>query len=306
MKHRFTFSFEPYQRQFKQPLQTHHGQWSLRQGIVVQLKHMNGQVGVGEIAPLPWFGSERYTEAIAFCQNLPSSFDLDTIQAIPGAYPACQFGLESAWENLQPQTQHIPPLSNFTYCGLLPSGSAALQSWPLLWRQGYRTFKWKIGMKPLKTELDWFQVLSQSLPCGAKLRLDANGGLTERETWAWLATCEDSAVEFLEQPLPPTEFEALLQLSQRSPVPIALDESVATIPQLETCYRRGWSGVVVIKPAIAGFPSRLRQFCRVHQPDVVFSSVFEGAIAREAVLKLATECPTSRALGFGVDHWFEN
>jgi len=53
----------------------------------------------------------------------------------------------------------------------------------------------------------------------------------------------------------------------------------------------------VIKAAIAGSPSRLRQFCREHEIDAVFSSVFETAIGTQAALKLAVELsqlPTGR------------
>jgi len=42
----------------------------------------------------------------------------------------------------------------------------------------------------------------------------------------------------------------------------------------------------VIKAAIAGSPSRLRQFCREHEIDAVFSSVFETV---HKLLKLAVE-----------------
>jgi O-succinylbenzoate synthase len=87
--------------------------------------------------------------------------------------------------------------------------------------------------------------------------------------------------------------------------PIALDESVATLDQLEDCYKRGWRGIFVIKTAIAGSPRRLRQFCQAHAIDAVFSSVFESAIARLAALQLAAELSNpNRAIGFGVNHWF--
>ncbi|HAA31219.1 MAG TPA: o-succinylbenzoate synthase, partial [Cyanobacteria bacterium UBA8553] len=87
--------------------------------------------------------------------------------------------------------------------------------------------------------------------------------------------------------------------------PIALDESVATIDQLEECYQKGWRGIFVIKVAIAGSPKRLRQFCQKHDIDTVFSSVFETSIGRQAALQLAAELSNpNRAVGFGVNHWF--
>ena len=98
----------------------------------------------------------------------------------------------------------------------------------------------------------------------------------------------------------------MLQLSQSYRTAIALDESVATLSQLTEAYQRGWRGIFVIKPGIAGSPSRLRQFCRQHNIDAVFSSVFETAIGRQAALQLAAELSQhNRAVGFGIDHLLE-
>ena len=98
----------------------------------------------------------------------------------------------------------------------------------------------------------------------------------------------------------------MLELSTQYSTQLALDESVATLEQLEASYQQGWRGIFVIKPCIAGSPSRLRQFCREHEIDAVFSSVFETAIGRLAALKLAAENNHhNRAVGFGINHWFE-
>jgi len=62
----------------------------------------------------------------------------------------------------------------------------------------------------------------------------------------------------------------------------------------------------VIKPVIAGSPSRLRQFCQEYQPDVIWSSALETTIGRryiEDFLIPSTQL-TERAIGFGVDQWF--
>jgi len=63
---------------------------------------------------------------------------------------------------------------------------------------------------------------------------------------------------------------------------------------------------VIIKPAIAGSPAHLRQFCQTHAVDAVFSSVFETAIGRWTGLQLAAELGNrNRAVGYGTAHWFE-
>lgn len=94
----YQFAFHPYQRQFKRPLKTHHGIWAVREGIILRLTDENKRVSWGEIAPIPWFGSETLEQALDFCQQLPSEITEETIFSIPSELPACQFGFESARE----------------------------------------------------------------------------------------------------------------------------------------------------------------------------------------------------------------
>ncbi|MEB3179718.1 MAG: o-succinylbenzoate synthase [Nostocaceae cyanobacterium] len=316
----YQFEFHPYQRQFKIPLQTNHGVWKMREGIIIRLTDNTGKVGWGEIAPLDWFGSESFAEAWDFCCELPAEITQEMIFAIPDTLRACQFGFESALSMVLGDRQQTreefmnPVLNSLTYSALLPALEAALHSWEELWNQGYRTFKWKIGVAALDEELKIFQQLTgqreetTSLPKGAKLRLDANGGLGWSAAKTWLEACDEAGmVEFLEQPLGVDKFEAMWELSNLYSTPLALDESVANLQQLKNCYELGWRGVFVIKAAIAGSPSRLRRFCQQHQIDAVFSSVFETAIGRQAALNLAAELShQERAVGFGVNHWFND
>lgn len=302
-----------YIRWFQQPLRTKHGIWDRREGIVVRLEDAEGRVGFGEIAPLPWFGSETLAAAIALCASLSAledGFDPHRLALIPDTLPACQFGLAIAWDAL-----YHPPIfigsSAETLCSavLLPTGEAAIKA--LESTQGGEgcTFKWKIGVESARKELCTFQALQAWLPETSKIRLDANGGLSVQESCRWLEICAaDGRVEFLEQPLPPTEFETMRSLGDRFPTPLALDESVATLAQLEACHQQGWPGVFVVKPAIAGSPYRLQAFCHQHHLDVVVSSVFETAIARQFLqTRLLSGLPTPlRAPGLGTAHWFPN
>ena len=354
----YTFSFRPYQRKFKRTLQTNYGNWDIREGIIIKLIDKDGIIYFGEIAPIPWFGSESLESALSFCNQLGADVSTETINSIPNNLPACQFAFESAWEtskNYPPQSplvkggsKNYPPQSplvkggsnkfrpfplirgegesnkscslplirgglgrgntsykDLNYSGLLPTGIEALDLWQPLLHQGYRTFKWKIGVTPIEDEIKIFNQLIESLPTEVKLRLDANGGLSFEEAKIWLEVCDRTIVEFIEQPLQLNQFDAMLELSNQYTTPIALDESVATIDQLEAHYTKGWRGIFVIKPAIAGSPKSLRQFCQTYQIDAVFSSVFETSIGRQAALNLASELSNpNRAVGFGINHWF--
>ena len=327
MTNDYRFEFRPYQRRFLRSLTTNHGKWDIREGIILRLTDESGKVGWGEIAPISWFGSETLEQALDFCRQLPAEITDEIILSIPDELPACQFGFESAWEmgsrgageqgskGAEEKNLNLSSaLHSFSYSGLLPAGEAALNQWETLWQQGYRTFKWKIGVDAIADELEIFESLIQTLPASTKLRLDANGGLSYEEANLWLRTCDNLKanaevpieIEFIEQPLPIEQFQQMLELSMSYETAIALDESVATLKQLAACHQQGWRGIFVIKPGIVGSPSRLKKFCHQHQIDTVFSSVFETAIARLAALQLAVELSqNNRAIGFGIDHFFE-
>ena len=302
---KYYFEFRPYQRKFKQPLSTSHGLWEVRKGIILRLTDNKGCFGFGEIAPLTWFGSESFEEALEFCNQLPSEITTDDVFAIPQELPACQFGFESAWSEV---TSTVSPVAkSITFSGLLPSGSEALERWRELWNQGFRTFKWKIGIAALAEELKVFYELALALPPEAKLRLDANAGLSLPEAVEWLKAGDLFGIEFLEQPLQSSEFDTMLNLSTQYSTKLALDESVANLSQLKACYQAGWRGIFVIKPAIAGSPRLLRQFCKKYEIDAVFSTVFETSIGKRAGLRLSANLTNNnRAAGFGVAHWFAN
>ncbi|MEG4120084.1 o-succinylbenzoate synthase [Microcoleus sp. N9_B4] len=333
----YQFEFRTYQRKFNRPLRTSHGIWDIREGIILRLVGENNRSGWGEIAPLSWFGSESFEQALDFCKSLATNISEETIFSISAELPACQFGFESALNEPNspppaPPCQGGEKSENLTYLcqeeekrlsqysGLLPAGETALQALQVLWLEGYRTFKWKIGVAAIEQELKIFQQLIQAMHklCDrekAFLRLDANGGLNYSQAKTWLEACDkvkatpdfSASIEFLEQPLPVTHFQEMVELNAIYATAIALDESAANLDRIQECYSQGWRGIFVIKPAIAGSPSQLRKFCKTHNIDAVFSSVFETEIGRQAALNLATELSVNkRAQGFGTDCWFDD
>lgn len=309
MDYELKFQFKQYKNYFKQPLSTSHGVWRVREGIIISLSNSAGRTSYGEIAPLPWFGSETLAQGIEFCQQLGEKITPEEIITIPDTLPCCQFALESAYLGLnQPQLASYP--KNLDFCYLLPAGEEALTSWQDLFQENdsITTFKWKIGVFPLATEIEILKRLTQMLPPKIKLRLDANGGLDISQAQNLLSVTDQlQAIEFIEQPLSPGNPDNLanmLQLGKEHSTLLALDESVASFSQLQKAHQQEWHGVYVIKAAIMGFPSRLIPYCQHHNLDIVFSSVLETNIARETVLNLTQQLNHPRALGFGVQHLF--
>ncbi len=301
----------PYRRRFVQPLHTAHGPWGWREGLLVRLRDGLGRLGYGEVAPIPWFGTETVAEALAFCCAQGSEWRGGDV---PGTLPATQFGIESALADLTGEIAGKEPAIS-GICGLLPTGETALDIAPQHVAQGHRTLKWKIGVFPIEQEIRWLEQLVKDLPHSTQLRLDANGGLSLAQAEQWLGVCDainqhsqGAVIEYLEQPLPFDQVGEMGKMGERYRTAIALDESVATVAQLESCWGQGWRGVFVVKPAIAGSPQRLQASCQQHQPRIVFSSAFETVVGRRAALAIAARCSPipAPALGFGTQGWFDD
>jgi o-succinylbenzoate synthase len=286
-------------------LKTSHGEWKIRSGIIIELTDSQGRSQQGEIAPIPWFGSESIDRASEYCSQFGDNITTTQVESIPDSLPACQFGFGSALRAF-----NIPPTgierSHLNLSALLPSGEAAIARWQALYLQGYSTFKWKIGVLPIDREVAIWHQLMAALPTDTKLRLDANGGLNYSQAQQWLEICDrDSRIEFIEQPLAPDLIAETIELVSIYTTPIALDESVATLDRIQAVYDRGWRGIYVIKPGIAGFPWKLAELITKYQLDVVFSSVMETSVGRAAALQLATSLQLERSMGFGVEEWFD-
>jgi o-succinylbenzoate synthase len=296
----YQFFFRRYQRPFLRPLNTAHGQWSVREGLIIQLVDEAGRFYWGEIAPIPWFGSESLMQAIEFCAALGRRVSLPL--EVPDRLPATQFAFSAAVPyGYEPLEKLIE--DDLSWSVLLPAGEGVLTAWQQYWELGYRTFKWKIGVLQIAEELAICDHLLADLPIGANLRLDANAGLSSGDAHTWLATLPVGAIEFLEQPV--ADIAEMLRLAATYEIPLALDESVSNLGRLRDCYERGWRGIYVIKPAIAGSLIDLANFIQEHQLDVVLSSSLESSIGQRSILRWAAgQGVNSRAAGMGTKTWF--
>ncbi len=317
MDSNYKFSFYYYEKNFKIPLVTNHGVWEKREGIIISLEDDNSNQVKSEIAPISWFGTESLLDALNFCQQIKQTITVNLINNISDELPCCQFAFQSAFNELkliqnkpkyQDQFNTINEHKNFNYSYLLPTGKQAINYLEKNYNNliNQHTFKWKIGINCYQEERELLKELITLLPPKSRLRLDANGGLNNETLTQWLKMTEElNIIEFIEQPLPPTQLDLMIYLAKNYVTPLALDESVANLKQLIFCYEKGWRGVFVIKPLIFGYGDRLVQYVMQYQLDVVLSSVFETEIGRKMALKLANLIQNPhRAIGFGVNQWF--
>ncbi len=297
----FRFSHKTYRVPLKTPLRTAHGWWAEREGLIVRLEDETGQAGFGEIAPIPWFGTETMIEAEAVCRKFGDMVSDEMLDATPGRFGCVRFALGQARE----PRPAAPSSTRLPVAALLPAGKDALRVLPEKLESGFLAFKWKVGVCAADEELGLLDDLLAQLPTHTKLRLDANGAWNRRDAGRWLAKCADRPIEFVEQPVAPTEEDTLLGLANDYPVKLALDESVVHLDEARRWQALGWPGIFVIKPALAGPMEEVCNWIVNTKADIVFSSAIESALGRSAILAAAlTRSLTSRALGFGVGEIF--
>jgi O-succinylbenzoate synthase len=313
---RLCLAFRPYALPFSTPIRTAHGVWAVREGVVLRLTTESGQTGLGEAAPIPWFGTESLDEITATLVALGAWVTLEQLAAVPAHLGCLRFALAEALarvaapsESLEP----LPPAADYLpVAALLPAGRAALAAIPPKAELGFRTFKWKVGVGDCGDELALLDDVIAALPDGAKLRFDANGAWDARCAARWFNRAADCPVEFIEQPCfaPATagvtamrRIEDVLRgLAEDYPTPLALDESLVGANDIERWLAAGWRGVWVIKPALLGDPAPVLARLAAARADVVFSTALETAVGAQAILRHAFAWPgeNPRALGCGV------
>lgn len=297
----YRFSYKPYCLPLRAPLRTAHGLWTEREGLVVRLEDEAGLVGFGEIAPLPWFGTETRAQAEEVCRKFGDRAGAALLDEVPEKFGCVRFALAQA----RAGSAALPPAARLPVAALLPAGRDARPLLRAKLEAGFLAFKWKVGVGAVDDELGLLDDLLSVLPAHARLRLDANGGWTRRQAERWLARCAERPVEFVEQPLAPADEDALLGLAGDYPVKLALDESVVRLADARRWQGLGWPGVFVVKPALAGPLAELAEWILATEADVVLSSAIETALGRAAILRAALGRPlTTRALGFGTGEIF--
>ncbi len=299
----YRFAFKRFARDLHPPLRTAHGPWAVREGLLVQLESEAGAVGYGEIAPIPWFGSESVAAAEEICARFGAQVDDAALDAVPVEFACVRFALAAA--RMPADGDGATANARLPVCALLPAGREALEVLPGGLEAGFLAFKWKVGVGRPEDELGILDDLCGALPAHARLRLDANGAWNRRDAEKWLERCAERPVEFVEQPSAVDDPDLLLGLAGDYPVTLALDESVTRLAAARDWQARGWPGIFVIKPALAGTLEELAAWVTATKPDLVISSAIETFVGRAAILRFVlAHNLTRRALGIGVGGLF--
>jgi O-succinylbenzoate synthase len=163
----------------------------------------------------------------------------------------------------------------------------ALVQSALRWsRRGFRTFKLKVGVEG---DVDQVRAVREGLPADARLRVDANGVWTRDQAAFKLAALEPLRIELAEQPV--ATLAEMSALRREVELPLAADESVATVADAQEAVRSGACDAAAVKLAKVGGPSAALAVARVL--PVYLSSALDGPVGIAAAAHTAQALPGS-------------
>lgn len=127
-----------------------------------------------------------------------------------------------------------------------------------------------------------------------QLRLDANEAWTLEEAIAILARCIPYNIQYVEQPLPAHDLDAMRALRQAVPIPIAVDEALHGPQSARHVLESEAADILVIKLQLAGGLRAARsmvQLAAERGVRSVITGTIETGVGLVAALHLAAATP---------------
>ena len=180
-------------------------------------------------------------------------------------FPSIQFGVEQAFRSVvAPQWYELFP-SNFT------KGKDAIPINGLIWMgspdsmkaqikeklaQGFRCIKMKIGAIDFEEEYRILKALRNEFSANdIEIRVDANGAFQANEALRYLERLATLQLHSIEQPIRAGQWEAMAELCEQTPLPIALDEEligIFTREEKQRILREIQPQYIILKPSLIG------------------------------------------------------
>ncbi len=237
--------------------------------VLVRVFLSGGIVGLGEAAPFPAVNGETQAQALEALEALDRALrgrDAGRLAALPtgseckSAQCAVEVALLDAfcrahglsmWRYFGGQARVL--LTDFTVT--TGTAEAAQKAAARIVERGFTTLKLKVGGVPLDVDEARIEAVVRAAP-GAELILDGNcafSGAGEVLRLCRTAERVGGRVVLIEQPFSREDEASQAELAAKSAVPVAADESVASVGDVVRIAERKLAQIVNLKPMKSGF-----------------------------------------------------
>jgi len=280
-------------------------------------------VGVGEANVLKGLSiddredfEEQLQKIIQKIENQTlSRYDLRHLPAIAFAYETAQKDLQNGGKKIIFPTKFVEGLHQIPINGLIWMGKPDFMLTQIKDKieKGFNCLKMKIGAIEFQQELDILKFIRKEFSDkDLILRVDANGAFQENEALTKLNQLAEFNIHSIEQPIAPNQWEAMHELCEKSPVPIALDEELIGVfshtEKLELLQKIKPT-YIILKPALLGGFASCEEWINIAEKLQIgwwVTSALESNIGLNAIAQWTSSLPYQGHQGLGTGQLYHN
>jgi L-alanine-DL-glutamate epimerase-like enolase superfamily enzyme len=251
----------PYSLPFKEPYVTARGVLRRREMVLLRVRDDDGVVGLGEAVPLSLRGGATLTQVVRELEGWAER------QEDGGLSAPALCAVRTAKADLLGRRagtrgdgdDEAVPCNATLVAGAPDTVAAQAEGWAA---DGFATFKLKLGRESVKSgvqhyfsqtrEMDVGQVraVREAVGPAPRIRVDANAAWDLDTAKRVLAELEPYGIELAEQPV--ASLEEMAELAASTSIPLATDESVASLDEAERAAAMGACAYTGIKLSKVG------------------------------------------------------
>ena len=302
----------PFAIPYRKPLRFASGEVHVADHVLIRVHTDDGFVGVAEAPPRPYTYGETQQSIITAVTTLFAPelvgltlLDRELMHARMDrtvGNPTAKAAIDMAvWDALG-RTLDLPVtnlLGGFTdrlrvahMVGFAPDAEMVAEAERVRDLHGIRTFKVKVGRRPIELDVGACRALRTALGPDVELYVDGNRGWTPSESARALRAMDDLGLTLSEELCPADDVLGRRWLTAQTTIPTVADESATTPGEVSRELLGGSATMISIKTARTGFSTsqRILHLCEGLGAEVVLGNQIDGQVG------------TACAVAFGAAH----
>ena len=307
----------PYKINFKKNYSNSKFSINYRKGWILQLI-MGDIIGYGDASPLNNFSFESYSQAGYGLEGFKLSMKninqidfgelLELAKAHGESQPSVRCCIESAIFDLASKVNHVP-LNKYLNKDASPTIKCNL--YDNTKEKPFRGMVLKVKIKNSNPfdEIERIDQILDKFNGMAKLRLDFNESYDLTKAIQFCKMLEGKNIDYLEQPLPANNFQAMHELSLNTDIPIAADEMLTDIDSAYKILENQSASIFILKPMIIGGYENIKKIITLARDESIrcnISSLLESNIGRLYYMHLSSSFNLKDECGIATDIFFES
>mgnify|MGYP000545439976 CR=1 FL=1 len=327
----YSASYQKHRLKFRFLAGTSRGTMKERDTYFIYLSKKNNPkiIGRGEISPLIGLSIDFFPHLEKIIDDVCKRIENTTINTLsdifsllPVSLPAVRFGFETAFLDLENGGKGIIYQNDFSlHQKPIPiNGLVWMGDFDFMQKQledklakGFSCIKLKIGAIDFEKECQLIESIRKRFDKDKiTIRVDANGAFSAKEALQKLEILSEYDIHSIEQPIMAHQWHAMKHLCKHTPLPIALDEELIPLINLEDKKQMLdyiQPQFLIFKPTLLGGLEKTAEWielCKERNIDWWITSALESNIGLNAISQFVANYNPSLPQGLGTGKLYHN